>query len=402
MKNITCFSRVVAACCFTVAVVGGMVPRAAYSQIPPYPYPMPGYEPAVRITSPANHAVFESPVDIPIFAYTRSEVQFTNVEFYANGVDLGPGVRLSSTNRILPPLGVAPWMPSTIIGQLGSSWCFVWTNAGPPTNYTLTAVAKGLYANVLQPPIFPPRIYELSGTSAPVNITIRAATNSTAPTNIVSILATDPIAIAGTNSYWVWTGMTNSIPSWTNWPPSRWGYFTNWGPKAASFTVRRFGSASSAVTVNYKIGGTASNGLDYVALPGTVTISAGSAYALIPVIPIDQGSNQLAKTVILTLTASSNTPPGYAIGQPSRAEAVIYHSWIRPAPWWVAGGGFHVSASGPDGAWFVLQNSTDLVHWTTICTNQVFQGSIDVIDPNPPGNPSGFYRIQALPGGPSP
>jgi len=44
--------------------------------------------PAVRIISPANHAVFFAPVDIPIFAYVDShllyapaEVALTNVEW---------------------------------------------------------------------------------------------------------------------------------------------------------------------------------------------------------------------------------------------------------------------------------------------------------------------------------
>ena len=375
--------------------MGWLVPQPARAQIID---PLLGLEPPVRITSPANHAVFESPVDIPIFAYTRSEVRFTNVEFYANGIDLGHGVSLASTNRIFPPFVSPVTMQPAILSRLGTLWCFVWTNAGPPTNYALTAVAKGGYGFS---PLDPAGI-SISRTSAPVNITILATTNSTVPTNIVSVIATDPIAIAGTNTYWVWAGMTNPVPVWTNWPPPHWGYFTNWGPKAALFTVRRFGDASLSVTVDYKIGGTASNGVDYVALPGNVTISAGSAYALIPLVPIDHGSNQPVKTVILTLTPSANTSPDYGIGFPPCAEAVIFYKWIRPTPWLLADGGFHVSAAGPDGAWFALQNSIDLVNWTTICTNQIFQGSVDFIDPNPAGNASGYYRVQALPNGPSP
>ena len=37
----------------------------------------------VRIISPANHAVFFAPVDIPIFAYVVDSPYTTNVEFYA-------------------------------------------------------------------------------------------------------------------------------------------------------------------------------------------------------------------------------------------------------------------------------------------------------------------------------
>ena len=47
-----------------------------------------------------------------------------------------------------------------------------------------------------------------------MNITVLP---STAPANgpdVVSVVATDPIAISGTNS-WVWRDMTNALPSWT-------------------------------------------------------------------------------------------------------------------------------------------------------------------------------------------
>ena len=244
-----------------------------------------------------------------------------------------------------------------------------------------------------------------------MNITILSSTNGTNPTDVVNILATDPIAVAGTNMSWVWPGVTNGLPAWTNWPPPRWGYLTNWGPKPAMFTVRRFGDASSNLTVNYNIGGTASNGVDYVALPGSVTISAGAAFGLIPIVPVDNGSNNLVKTVILTLAPATNTP-SYTIGFPPCAEALIYYRWLRPIPISLASaplplssvladGAFHFNAAGPDGAWFTLQNSPDLVNWTSVSTNQVIQGSVDFVDPNAAGNSSGFYQVVQLPNTPS-
>jgi len=386
---------------FLAALAGGLVPQLACSQVPD-PFGLP-YGPPVRIASPANHAVFYAPVDIAIFAYTRSEAQFTNVEFYAKGtngqgaavnLDLGSGVNLSSTNRVVyGGLARPTVMTPNALGRLQPLWCFVWSNA-PVGAYALTAVAKG---NDLQY-----QFMSMSRTSAPVNLTILSATIGTNPTNIASIVATDPIAIAGTNTFWVWQGMTNAVPAWTNWPPPRWGYFTNWGPKAALFTVRRFGDASAALTVNYKIAGTASNGVDYVALPGYASISAGSAYALIPIVPVDNGSNNLAKTVVLTLTPSTNTPPDYRVGFPPRAEAIILYHWPRPLPWLLADGSFHFNAIGPDGAWFTIQNSADLLNWSSVGTNQVFQGSVDFIDPNASGNPSGFYRLLPLTNSPPP
>jgi hypothetical protein len=373
---------------------GGMVPHQGLAQVQD-PFADVTLGPPVRIVSPANHAVFYAPVDIPIFAYTRSEVRFTNVEFYANSLDLGPGVNLSSTNRVCPTLASPMLMGPGILERLGAMWCLVWSNA-PAGNFKLTAVASGL--ELFQPE---GRVVGLNETSAPVNITILSSTSGTNAMDVVDIVATDPIAIAGTNMSWVWPGMTNAIPSWTNWPPPHWGYFTNWGPKPALFTVRRFGDASSDLTVNYRIGGTASNGVDYAELPGFVSIPSGAAHALIPTVPIDNSSNNVAKSVILTLAASTNTPPDYVVGFPPCAEAIILYHWPRPLPCALPDGGFHFNANGPDGAWFTVQSSPDLVNWSCLSTNQVIEGSVDFVDPNVLGGQAGFYRVLPVTSPPS-
>jgi hypothetical protein len=354
--------------------------------------------PGVRITSPENHATFFAPVDIPIFAYVHTldvAADLTNVEFYANGVDLGAGFDLGSTHVGLKPV-YANFVIANPGARLGTVYCLVWTNA-PAGTYALTVIARGHLS-------FTP-FTSMSRTSAPVNITILAGTTSPNPTDIVSIVATDPIAIAGTNSYWIWPGLTNAIPAWTNWPPSHWGYFTNWGPKNALFTVRRFGDASAGLTVNYDISGTASNGVDYATLTNYVTIPAGEAYGLIPIVPIDNNRTNSFKTVILTLTPDSNTPPDYYVGIPRSAAALILEDWPRPLPFLLPDGSFHVNLSGtnggPDGAWFAAQSSSDLQNWTSVSTNQIFQGSVDFVDPGAPNHSSGFYRVQQLTNAPT-
>lgn len=339
--------------------------------------------PPVRITSPANHATFYAPVDIPIFAYARFSgylssptsplgATVTNVEFFTGTNDLGSGINLGSTSSVPTYANFVTVRP---IPRLGNIYCLTWSN--PPTGvFALTAVAKG---------------GGLSKTSAPVNVTILASATNSNPADVVNIIATDPVAIAGTNAY-VWRGVTNATPSWTNWGGITSCWFTNWGPKNAQFTVQRFGDASSNLTVNYSINGTASNGVDYAALPGYVTVPAGAAYALIPVVPIDNGVSNVSKTVILTLTASTNLPPAYAVGFPPRAAALILENWVRPPSAVLPGGSFHLTATGPDGAWFNVQYSTDLANWLSVSTNQVFQGSIDFVDPDATSNSSRFYR----------
>jgi hypothetical protein len=158
--------------------------------------------------------------------------------------------------------------------------------------------------------------------------------------------------------------------------------------------VRRLGTAISNLTVNFNIGGTASNGVDYAAITNSLTIPAGAAYGLIPIVPID--ANNLPKTILLTLLADTNVPPAYRLGLPVRAEAIIEPAWPRPLPFLLPDGAFHVNAAGPDGAWFILQTSPDFIHWTNACTNQIFNGSVDYADPNGTGGAGGFYRVVPL------
>lgn len=87
----------------------------------------------------------------------------------------------------------------------------------------------------------------------------------------------------------------------------------------ATFVVYRPGTCTNeATTVNYSITGTASNGADYVTLPGTVTIAAGDTNASITVTPIDDMLVENAETIILTLTAGN-----YVTGTPNNATATI-------------------------------------------------------------------------------
>ena len=340
-----------------------------------------GLGPPVRITSPASHRVFYSPVDLPLVAYASPAAQFTGVAFYANGTNLGWATQLSSTNQATQSVALPASIGTNLFDRLGGFWWFVWSNA-PPGDYSLTVMASGGGSSGTN----------LSVTSAPVNITVLSSTNGAIFGNFVSIAATDPVAVSGTNSFWVWPGVSNALPSWTNWPPAQWEFVTNWGPKPALFSVHRLGDISSNLTVNYSTAGTASNGLDYLPLPGFVNIPAGEAAGLIPIVPIDNGSNAL-KTIVLSLAASTNSPGDYSVGSPASAEAVIVHNWTRPLPWLLPGGAFHAWGMGPDGAWFVAQYSRGLTNWVALGTNQVIHGSMDFIDPNSSTNQAGFYRI---------
>jgi hypothetical protein len=349
------------------------------------------FPPLVRITSPPNMASFNAPVNVPLVAFAQAPFGgVQSVEFFAGTNSLGFGQSLP----VAVPLPVPGPIPGPVSGPIivsnffGSNiFVLIWSNA-PPGAYTLTALATDNDGG--------------SATSAPVNITIEPALPP--PTNqldVVSIVATDPIAIASTNC-WPWLG---GPLTWSNWgsPTAIWTWQTNCGPIDASFTVRRFGSTNSELTVDYSVSGTATNGIDYAALPGTVTIPAGQCEAAIPILPLASSISNFASTVILTLIGTTNEPPEYTMGFPSSAEAIIIDN-LAPQP--LAGGtllpdrSFHMWMNGPDGAWFHIDYTTNLADWTPICTNQVVYGSIDFIDPGAGNSTARMYRAVPISGPP--
>jgi hypothetical protein len=86
-----------------------------------------------------------------------------------------------------------------------------------------------------------------------------------------------------------------------------------------TFTVQRDGDLTEALVVNYNLGGSASNGVDYVALSGTLTIPAGAPSADITITPIDDPLIEGDKSVIISITNSLN----YDVGTPGSASLVI-------------------------------------------------------------------------------
>jgi hypothetical protein len=347
--------------------------------------------PVVRIISPANGATFFAPVNIPLYAYASDpDGSVKSVEFFdgTNSLGLGqpvPGPTPLAGNSLVVGGPVPPIYPTNL-------YSLIWSNA-PVGDHVLTAQATIVFSG--HPLV-------LVAVSDPVKIAVLPSPPP--PTNrpaVMSIVASDTVAIEGTNC-WVWPGETNSPPTWAAWPTAVCRFFTNCGPKTATFTVRRFGDTNGDVIVPYDIGGTASNGVDYVALPGSVTVSAGERRALITVVPVDDGPPDVNKTVILTLTPSTNTPPDYLVGFPPRAAAVIVDSdGPRPVAGMLPGNCFHLVKPGPDAAWFCIESSTDMTHWLPVCTNQVINGSIDFVDPDAQGNPARFYRAKPLTGPPA-
>jgi hypothetical protein len=73
------------------------------------------------------------------------------------------------------------------------------------------------------------------------------------------------------------------------------------------FSVRLSQPVPTNVTLSYQIGGTATNGVDYVTLSGSVEIPSGAISASIPVNVIDDSLFEQSESVVLTLTGANAT-----------------------------------------------------------------------------------------------
>ncbi|HYF00581.1 MAG TPA: DUF5605 domain-containing protein, partial [Planctomycetota bacterium] len=91
------------------------------------------------------------------------------------------------------------------------------------------------------------------------------------------------------------------------------------GTDAGTFTITRSGATTAALAVNVTIGGTASGGSDYASIGASVTLPAGSATAVVRVVPVDDTAVEGAETVALAVAPGA----GYAVGTPSSAVVTI-------------------------------------------------------------------------------
>jgi hypothetical protein len=91
------------------------------------------------------------------------------------------------------------------------------------------------------------------------------------------------------------------------------------GLDTGEFTFTRFGTASTDLRVYFTIGGTASNGVDYVTIPNSFVIPAGSLSASLPIVPVDDTLVEGPETVTLTLQANT----AYSLGTPMNGTVII-------------------------------------------------------------------------------
>ena len=191
--------------------------------------------------------------------------------------------------------------------------------------------------------------------------------------------------------------------------------------RTATFVVQRTGSVTNAITVGYAISGSATNGVDYDTLPGTVTLPAGSASASIVVNPIADGLTEDPESVALTLQAPplAALPPPYILASASATQisagASIRDTYTPPLTrlqrvWLWRHRHFAVqrfvapvaatAAAPPAPALpvsYTVEASTNLVDWEQIGIVDPGEDSDEFVDVNAGDFPSRFYRFREIP-----
>jgi len=303
--------------------------------------------PVAQITNPTNSEMFNAPVDIPISATaSSSNADVVRVDFFADDHFIGTD---AGTNK--------------------PEYDMVWSNT-PPGFYALHAVAVDSFGG--------------KGSSDPVRIAVLGTNVPPPHLPVVTIRTLDPLAVVG----------TNCLRFYSNSPVAANIVFraiTN----TASFVVRRSGDTNSPLTVYYSVGGTASNGVDYATLPGSVTIPTGSRAAMIVVDPLVEDVPDCPETVILSLQQQTNSPPPYLVGWPDRAAALIVDcGFVPPTTHLLCDGRFHFYfppvAAVP---FYRVECSMDMIHWLPVSTNTASQIGINFTDPQSQDFPNLYYRV---------
>ena len=230
--------------------------------------------PRVLLLQPRRGEVFLGPAQIRLIAGAwDADGAVSQVEFLANDRSLG-------TVQVPEP---EPGESIPRPARYGLDWSDV-----PAGGYVLTAVATDDRGS--------------STVSQPVRIQVLDRDRPP----VVTVVATDPVA---TEPLAAWEDASSLDP--------------------AIFTVYRTGSTARPLTVFYRLGGTAENGVDYEQLPGRVQIPAGAHAMEVTVVPLADGMAEGDESVVLRLwpphllEEPANSGSHYLVGQPGVARATL-------------------------------------------------------------------------------
>src|SRR5207247_3613400 len=91
------------------------------------------------------------------------------------------------------------------------------------------------------------------------------------------------------------------------------------GPVAGEFTLTRGGPATSELSVDLAISGSAANGVDYQFVPARVTFLAGQRSVQVPIVPYVDAITELSEVVAISVQPAD----GYGLGTHTNAQVTI-------------------------------------------------------------------------------
>jgi len=175
---------------------------------------------------------------------------------------------------------------------------------------------------------------------------------------------------------------------------AREGAHSNSGLNTATFVINRAGPTNDPLAILFKLGGTASNGMDYAAITNPLIIPAGQRSARLVINPIDDNQRELVETVIATLLESNSAAPDYELGFPRRAAAVMVdNDRVRPHCCRLADGCFNLCVPAEADQCFRIEVTNDFKVWTPVCTLASKEGAIHYVDPDASTESQRFYRL---------
>ncbi len=220
-------------------------------------------------------------------------------------VDNLPTITLTSTNQ-----------PNAVEG--GGNGGFVLTRTGATTNaLTVFLSTGGSAASGTDFVALPDSVTFAIGQSS-VSIPVAAMDDATIEgeeTVIVSLTARETYRVAFPGTATV-TMQDNDQEVWVHASDFE---AAEPGSDAGEFTVTRFGTTNTPLQVFLNFSGAAGNGVDFAALPNSVTIPAGSLTAQVPVLPLDDVLVEGSETVTLTLQPNA----AYTLATPTSASVTI-------------------------------------------------------------------------------
>lgn len=100
------------------------------------------------------------------------------------------------------------------------------------------------------------------------------------------------------------------------------------GDTSAVFTITLSAAPASKITVDYKLKGSAANGIDYVLLSGKAKFKAGKTSKSVLIVPKGDLRGASSRTVKLVLEATDD----YTLGTSPQAKVKIIHSTLIVLP----------------------------------------------------------------------